>query len=59
LSTSFDTSNSIEWLILCDILSNRWVEFTIFGISTSDGKLLMKGFTLGGVIIFILTFIAK
>lgn len=59
LSTSFDTSNSIEWLILCDILSNRWVEFTIFGISTSDGKLLMKGITLGGTIIFILTFIAK
>jgi hypothetical protein len=59
LSTSFDTSNSIEWLILCDILSNRWVEFTIFGISTSDGKLLMKGLTLGGTIIFVLTFIAK
>jgi hypothetical protein len=59
LSTVFDTANSVEWLILCDILSNRWVDFTIFGISTSDGKLLIKGITLGGVILFIITFIAK
>ena len=59
LSTNFDTANSVEWLILCDILSNRWVDFTIFGISTSDGKLLLKGITLGGTILFIITFIAK
>ncbi len=59
LSTTFDTANSVEWLILCDILSNRWVDFTIFGVSTSDGKLLMKGITLGGTILFIITFITK
>lgn len=58
-STSFDTANSVEWLILCDILSNRWVDFTIFGISTSDGKLLLKGITLGGSIIFTLAFITN
>lgn len=56
-STTFDIANSIEWLILCDILSNRWVDFTIFGISTSDGRLLLKGITLGGSILFILAFI--
>tara|TARA_Y100000389_G_scaffold181920_1_gene198055 strand:- start:608 stop:1873 length:1266 start_codon:yes stop_codon:yes gene_type:complete len=58
-STAFDTANSVEWMILCDILSNRWVDFTIFGISTSDGRLLLKGITLGGSIIFTLAFIAK
>ncbi len=58
-STTFDTANSVEWLILCDILSNRWVDFTIFGISTSDGRLILKGITLGGSIIFALAFIAK
>ena len=58
-STSFDTANSVEWLILCDILSNRWVDFTIFGISTSDGRLLLKGITLGGSIIFTLAFITN
>ncbi len=59
LSTTLDVANSIEWIILCDILSNRWVDFTIFGISTSDGKLILKGITLGSIIIFIITFIAK
>tara|TARA_B110001450_G_scaffold53951_1_gene50391 strand:+ start:2880 stop:3740 length:861 start_codon:yes stop_codon:yes gene_type:complete len=59
LSTTFDIANSVEWLILCDILSNRWVDFTIFGISTSDGKLILRGITLGGAILFITTFIAK
>ena len=58
-STSFDTANSVEWLILCDILSNRWVDFTIFGISTSDGRLLLKGITLGGSVLFILAFITN
>jgi hypothetical protein len=58
-STTFDVANSVEWLILCDILSNRWVDFTIFGVSTSDGKLILKGVTLGGSIIFIMTFITK
>lgn len=58
-STTFDIANSIEWLILCDILSNRWVDFTIFGISTSDGRLLLKGITLGGSILFILAFITN
>ncbi len=58
-STTFDTANSVEWLILCDILSNRWVDFTIFGISTSDGRLLLKGITLGGSIIFTLAFITN
>lgn len=59
LSTTLDVANSIEWIILCDILSNRWVDFTIFGISTSDGKLILRGITLGSIIIFIITFIAK
>jgi hypothetical protein len=58
-STTFDIANSVEWLILCDILSNRWVDFTIFGISTSDGRLLLKGITLGGSILFTLAFIAN
>lgn len=58
-STTFDIANSVEWLILCDILSNRWVDFTIFGISTSDGRLILKGITLGGSIIFTLAFIAN
>lgn len=58
-STTFDIANSVEWLILCDILSNRWVDFTIFGISTSDGRLILKGITLGGSIIFTLAFITN
>ncbi len=59
LSISEDSATTLDWLILCDMLSDKWLEFTLFGISTSDGKLIKKGLTLVGSLWFSSIFILK
>jgi hypothetical protein len=51
-----ETSTSLDWLLLGNMLSEKWLDFTIFGISTSDGKLIKKSITFGCSILFILSF---
>lgn len=51
-----ETSTSLDWLLLGNMLSEKWLDFTIFGISTSDGKLIKKSITFGSAILFILSF---
>ncbi len=51
-----ETATTIDWLILGNILSEKWLDFTIFGISTSDGQLIKKSITLGGTLLFLLSF---
>jgi len=57
LSVLEDTATTLDWLILGNMLSERWLDFTIFGISTSDGKLIKQSITLGGTLLFIVSFL--
>ncbi len=52
-----ETATTVDWMILGNILSERWLDFNIFGISTSDGELIKRSVTLGGSIIFIIGFL--
>lgn len=51
-----ESATTIDWLILGNILSEKWLDFTIFGLSTSDGQLIKKSITLGSTLLFILSF---
>jgi len=57
LSMLEDTATTLDWLILGNMLSERWLDFTVFGISTSDGKLIKQSITLGGTLLFIISFL--
>tara|TARA_B100000424_G_C22868356_1_gene462469 strand:+ start:197 stop:826 length:630 start_codon:yes stop_codon:yes gene_type:complete len=52
-----ESATTIDWLILGNMLSEKWLDFTIFGISTSDGKLLKKSIALGSTLLFIMSFL--
>ena len=52
-----DSATTIDWLILGNMLSEKWLDFTIFGISTSDGKLIKQSITIGGILLFSLSFL--
>ena len=41
-----DNATSIDWLILNDIINQRWTEFSVFGISLQDGTILKQGILL-------------
>lgn len=52
-----DSATTIDWLILGNMLSEKWLDFTVFGISTSDGKLIKQSITIGGTLLFIISFL--
>lgn len=52
-----DSATTIDWLILGNMLSEKWLDFTIFGISTSDGKLIKQSITIGGTLLFFISFL--
>lgn len=52
-----DSSTTIDWLILGNMLSEKWLDFTVFGISTSDGKLIKQSITIGGTLLFVISFL--
>lgn len=52
-----DSATTIDWLILGNMLSEKWLDFTVFGISTSDGKLIKQSITIGGTLLFIVSFL--
>jgi len=54
-----ESATTVDWLILGNMLSERWLDFTIFGISTSDGQLLKKSIALGGSLLFIMSFMSR
>lgn len=57
LSILEDSATTLDWMILGNMLSDKWLDFTIFGISTSDGKLIKQSITLGGTLLFIVSFL--
>lgn len=54
LNIAEESATTLDWIILGNILSERWLDFTIFGVSTSDGKLLKMSITLGSTLLFVL-----
>lgn len=54
LNVSEESATTLDWIILGNILSERWLDFTILGMSTSDGKLLKKSITLGSTLLFLI-----
>jgi len=53
LNIADSSSTSIDWIILGNILSDKWLDFTILGISTSDGGLIKKCAAMGSAFLFI------
>lgn len=52
-----DSATTLDWLILGNMLSEKWLDFTVFGISTSDGKLIKQSITIGGTLLFVISFL--
>jgi len=52
-----DSATTIDWFILGNMLSEKWLDFTVFGISTSDGKLIKQSITIGGTLLFVISFL--
>lgn len=52
-----DSATTLDWLILGNMLSEKWLDFTVFGISTSDGKLIKQSITIGGTLLFFISFL--
>ena len=56
LNIADSSSTTLDWIILGNILSEHWLDFTIFGISTSDGGLIKKSITFGSTFLFAISF---
>tara|TARA_Y100000741_G_scaffold309431_1_gene252865 strand:+ start:510 stop:1775 length:1266 start_codon:yes stop_codon:yes gene_type:complete len=52
-----DSAFTLDWLILGNMLSEKWLDFNIFGISTSDGKLIKQSIAIGGTLLFSVNFL--
>lgn len=52
-----ESATTLDWIVIGQILSEKWLDFMIFGISTSDGKLIKKSLTLGSSFLFIMNFL--
>ena len=48
-----ENSSTIDWIILEKLLNERWIDFSIAGISIHDGSLIKKMITLSGILLFI------
>lgn len=57
LNIADSSSTTLNWIILGNILSEQWLDFTIFGVSTSDGSLIKKSATLGSALLFAISFL--
>ena len=52
-----DSAITLDWLILGNMLSEKWLDFNIFGISTSDGKLIKQSIAIGSTLLFAVNFL--
>lgn len=52
-----DNATSIDWLILNNILNQKWTEFSVFGMTLEDGAILKKFIVLGTIFILVLQYI--
>uniref|UniRef100_A0A6C0LDG2 Gustatory receptor n=1 Tax=viral metagenome TaxID=1070528 RepID=A0A6C0LDG2_9ZZZZ len=52
-----ENATSIDWMILEKLTRNKWMDFSILGISTQDGTLIKKVITFSSLIYFILSYL--
>ena len=57
LNIADSNSETLDWIILGNILSEQWLDFTIFGVSTSDGSLIKKSAGFGSALLFGISFL--
>ena len=57
LNIADSSSTTLDWIILGNILSEKWLDFTIFGVSTSDGSLIKKSAGFGSALLFGISFL--
>ena len=57
LNITEESSTTLDWIVLGNILSEKWLDFTIFGISTSDGQLIKKSITICSAMLFVISFL--
>jgi hypothetical protein len=51
-----ENATSIDWIILEKLTRNKWMDFSILGISTQDGTLIKKVITFSSLIFFVLSY---
>ena len=51
-----ETATSIDWIILEKLTHSKWMEFSIFGISTQDGSLIKKVITFSSLIYLVISY---
>ena len=59
LNIAEESATTIDWMVLGNMLSEKWIDFTIFGISTADGSLVKKSLTIGSILVFAINFLQK
>ena len=52
-----ENATSIDWMILEKLTRNKWMDFSILGISTQDGTLIKKIITFSSLIYFVLSYL--
>jgi len=52
-----ENATSIDWMILEKLTRNKWMDFSILGISTQDGTLIKKVITFSSLIYFVLSYL--
>ncbi len=51
-----ENATSIDWMILEKLTRNKWMDFSILGISTQDGTLIKKVITFSSLIYLVLSY---
>jgi len=49
-----ENATTLDWIILNELLSRKWMDFSIMGISTQDGALIKKVITFSSIAIILL-----
>lgn len=52
-----ENATTLDWIILDKLLSTKWMDFSIMGISTQDGALIKKVITFSSLAIILLEYI--
>ena len=51
-----ENATTIDWLVLDKLVKNKWMDFSILGISSQDGSLIKKVITFSSLIYFVLSY---
>ena len=52
-----ENATTLDWIILDNLLSTKWMDFSIMGISTQDGALIKKVITFSSIAIILFGYI--